>query len=169
MNPIETALRRIAEDLRGTGRSWALIGGLAVSARAEPRTTRDVGYKVIAVLEQEATGKSRSGRKNRGAVTVNVKRLRHSLLFPHAGEAHEGTVGSITNVGILVVAQDVKELVVNPFMKEDGFELPEYKGGYNAACLTPSSSSPSRSNVDLRTSAIVSTRSCRAMRAAPRT
>jgi predicted nucleotidyltransferase len=79
LNPLEAALRRISEDLRDSGRSWALIGGLAVSARAEPRTTRDVdlavavaddrqaealifhlqsrGYATVAVLEQEAAGR----------------------------------------------------------------------------------------------------------------
>lgn len=79
MNPIEEALRQIASDLQKLGRPWALIGGLAVGARAEPRTTRDVdlavavtddkdaeslifrlqalGYEVLMVLEQEATGR----------------------------------------------------------------------------------------------------------------
>ena len=76
VNPVEAALRRIAEDLTEAGSRWALIGGLAVSARAEPRTTRDVdvavsvagdaeaealvyalqgrGYTVVAALEQTA-------------------------------------------------------------------------------------------------------------------
>jgi len=79
VNPLESALRRIAEDLRDLRRSWALIGGLAVGAWAEPRTTRDVdlavvvaddkeaesivfrlqalGYAIVAVLEQQATGR----------------------------------------------------------------------------------------------------------------
>jgi predicted nucleotidyltransferase len=79
VNPLEAALRRISEDLRTSGRPWALIGGLAVSARAEPRTTRDVdlavavaddrqaealifhlqsrGYATVAVLEQEVAGR----------------------------------------------------------------------------------------------------------------
>jgi predicted nucleotidyltransferase len=79
VNRLESALRRIATDLRQAGKSWALIGGLAVSARAEPRTTRDVdltvaisedkeaeslvfwlqslGYIVLAVLEQTAAGR----------------------------------------------------------------------------------------------------------------
>jgi Domain of unknown function (DUF1814). len=79
VNHIEEALRQIAEDLQKLGRPWALIGGLAVGARAEPRTTRDVdlavavaddkdaeslifrlqtlGYEVLMVLEQEAAGR----------------------------------------------------------------------------------------------------------------
>ena len=49
MNPIEAALRRVAADFGAAGRRWAIVGGLAVSARAEPRTTRD-----IVVLLREA-------------------------------------------------------------------------------------------------------------------
>jgi predicted nucleotidyltransferase len=74
LNPVEAALGRISRDLEAAGKRWALIGGLAVSTRAEPRTTRDVdlvvavasdaeaealvyrlqatGYRVLAVLEQ---------------------------------------------------------------------------------------------------------------------
>ena len=105
MNPIENALRRIVKDLQNLGRSWALIGGLAVSARAEPRTTRDVdlavavaedreaeslifrlqslGYKVVAVLEQEATGRLATVRlrppgEGEGGVLVD-------LLFASSG------------------------------------------------------------------------------------
>lgn len=79
MNHIEEALRQIAKDLQKLGRPWALIGGLAVGARAEPRTTRDVdlavavaddkdaeslifrlqalGYEILMVLEQEVAGR----------------------------------------------------------------------------------------------------------------
>lgn len=75
MNSLEAALRRIASELDTRGRRWALVGGLAVSARAEPRTTRDVdvvvdihddadaealvldlqasGFRVVAVIEQD--------------------------------------------------------------------------------------------------------------------
>lgn len=42
MTPLESALRAIAAGLDRRGLRWALVGGLAVSARAEPRTTRDV-------------------------------------------------------------------------------------------------------------------------------
>jgi predicted nucleotidyltransferase len=66
------------ETLADLGYPWALVGGLAVSARAEPRFTRDVdfavalksdreaetlilamqarGYRIDTVLEQETTG-----------------------------------------------------------------------------------------------------------------
>jgi len=47
VNPLARALRRAADDLNRTGRRWALVGGLAVSARVEPRFTRDVDMAVM--------------------------------------------------------------------------------------------------------------------------
>jgi len=76
---LEAALRGIASELDRRGRAFAVVGGLAVSVRAEPRFTRDIdlalavandadaealvrslvasGYRVIASLEQEAVGR----------------------------------------------------------------------------------------------------------------
>jgi predicted nucleotidyltransferase len=111
VNPLESALRRVGEDLQEMGGSWALVGGLAVGARAEPRTTRDVdlavavasdreaesivfrlqalGYTVIIVLEQEATGRLATVRlhppgEGKGGVIVD-------LLFASSGIEPEVT------------------------------------------------------------------------------
>ncbi len=76
---LEGVAVRAKETLTDLGYRWALVGGLAVSARAEPRFTRDVdcavalsgdreaealilavqarGYRIDTVLEQEATGR----------------------------------------------------------------------------------------------------------------
>jgi hypothetical protein len=76
---LETILRRIAIDLRQEHRAFALVGGLAVSVRTEPRFTRDAdlvvavgsdadaetlvhrlrarGYRDALVVEQLATGR----------------------------------------------------------------------------------------------------------------
>jgi hypothetical protein len=54
VNVLEAALRRIAGDLDAAGLQWALVGGLAVSARAEPRTTRDVDIAVSVASDEEA-------------------------------------------------------------------------------------------------------------------
>jgi len=48
------ALLRLAADLEALRLSWALVGGLAVSARAEPRTTRDVDVVVAVADDPEA-------------------------------------------------------------------------------------------------------------------
>jgi predicted nucleotidyltransferase len=79
MNSLERSLYAMVDHLRRLDRRFALVGGLAVSARAEPRMTRDadlavvvnddhdaealvlalrsVGYEVAASVEQEATGR----------------------------------------------------------------------------------------------------------------
>jgi predicted nucleotidyltransferase len=54
LNPLERALQRIVSELSRVGRSVALVGGLAVSARAEPRTTRDVDLAVSVAGDEDA-------------------------------------------------------------------------------------------------------------------
>ena len=77
MNPLKEVLRLVASELGSAGHGWALIGGLAISARLEPRFTRDIdlaisvdgdaaaealvgrfrrqGFQIHTILEQEAT------------------------------------------------------------------------------------------------------------------
>lgn len=84
VNRVEAALRRIASDLDFRQAEWALVGGFAVSARAEPRFTRDVdvavlvdgdaaaeqlvrsltadGYSLEALVEQDAVGRLATAR-----------------------------------------------------------------------------------------------------------
>jgi hypothetical protein len=52
----EAALRRIASDLQRHHRRWALVGGFAVSARAEPRFTRDIDAAVMVENDAYADG-----------------------------------------------------------------------------------------------------------------
>ncbi|HEX9820938.1 MAG TPA: nucleotidyl transferase AbiEii/AbiGii toxin family protein [Methylomirabilota bacterium] len=84
MNRLEAVLRTAPGDLADLRLRWALVGGLAVSARTEPRFTRDVdlviavsgdrdaeqvlhslqqrGYQVQALVEQEAAGRLATAR-----------------------------------------------------------------------------------------------------------
>ena len=84
MTALEEALRRICAELTATRHPFALIGGLAVSARTEPRFTRDAdiavavasdteaealirmlrraGYEIEAIIEQEAVGRLATAR-----------------------------------------------------------------------------------------------------------
>ena len=79
MTALESVLRRVHRDLTDARIAFALVGGLAVSARTEPRFTRDAdfavalpgdaeaealihnlrgqGYLVHAVVEQDAVGR----------------------------------------------------------------------------------------------------------------
>lgn len=81
---LESVLRQATRDLNDLHRRWALVGALAVSARAEPRFTRDIDlaiavasdddaeslvrdlqgrrYRLQAIVEQEATGRLATAR-----------------------------------------------------------------------------------------------------------
>ena len=51
---LAASLFRLGEDLAKVRVPWALVGGFAVSARAEPRFTRDVDVCVVADSDKEA-------------------------------------------------------------------------------------------------------------------
>lgn len=79
VSPLAAALVSVRDELERHGYEFAVVGGLAVSARTEPRFTRDVdlavavdddaqaerlvrlllplGYRLLASVEQEATGR----------------------------------------------------------------------------------------------------------------
>jgi predicted nucleotidyltransferase len=54
MSRLEAVLRTVAADLSRSRAQWALVGGLAVSARAEPRFTRDIDLAVAVADDQQA-------------------------------------------------------------------------------------------------------------------
>lgn len=54
MDRLTAALIRLEKDLRALRCRWALIGGLAVSARTEPRTTKDIDIAVAVGSDLEA-------------------------------------------------------------------------------------------------------------------
>jgi hypothetical protein len=54
LSSAEAALRRIVADLRELQRQFALVGGLAVSARTEPRLTRDADLVVLVADDRDA-------------------------------------------------------------------------------------------------------------------
>lgn len=51
---LQNALARLDEDLRKIGLRWALLGGVAVSALSEPRTTRDLDVAIAVESDTEA-------------------------------------------------------------------------------------------------------------------
>jgi hypothetical protein len=84
MQGLIDALGRALTDLRDLGSEVALVGGLAIAVRVDPRFTRDVdlavaveddtgaevvvrglqsrGYSVLAIVEQDATGRLATAR-----------------------------------------------------------------------------------------------------------
>ena len=113
MTPLEEIIRAVASELDGAGVPFAVIGGLAVSVRTEPRSTRDAdlavsvasdaaaealvfrllaaGFAVDSVLEHDTAARlatvriSRQGTE-RGPVV--------DLLFASSGIEPEVTVGA---------------------------------------------------------------------------
>lgn len=104
MTALEDALRQICADLTDAHRSFAVVGGLAVSARTEPRFTRDAdiavdvasdaeaealirglhahGYAIEALVEQDAVGRLATARLTR---TPQPARPVVDLLFASSG------------------------------------------------------------------------------------
>jgi predicted nucleotidyltransferase len=56
MESVDAVLRQAAVDLDAIGARWAVIGGLAVAFRAEPRFTKDVDVAVAVADDDEAEG-----------------------------------------------------------------------------------------------------------------
>jgi len=56
MQSVDAVLRQAAADMDAIGARWAVIGGLAVAFRAEPRFTKDVDLAVAAADDEEAEG-----------------------------------------------------------------------------------------------------------------
>lgn len=105
MNRLEHALRDISTRLAKMHVGFALVGGLAVSARAEPRFTRDVdmaiavrddseaeqivreltehGYTTIAIVEQEQTNRLATVRMS--LIEEGVEGVVVDLLFASSG------------------------------------------------------------------------------------
>jgi len=54
MNHLDSLLRQIAKILNDQREVWALVGGLAVSVRTEPRFTRDLNLAVAVSNDREA-------------------------------------------------------------------------------------------------------------------
>lgn len=120
MNDLERSLRRSLADLADLECRFALVGGLAVSARAEPRLTRDadlvvavaddaeaeallarlrqLGYSVEALVEQLATGRLATARVVRGGESLVT-----DLLFASSGIEHE----IVSEAEALVVLPDL--------------------------------------------------------------
>ena len=146
MNPVSAALQRAAEDLNQLGRPWALVGGLAVSARAEPRLTRDVditvavstdaeaealvvelqarGYRVAAVLEQKAVGRLATARLHAPMASPVVV----DLLFASSGIEREVTQhAELLEVlpGVVIPVATVGDLLALKVLARDDRRRPQ--------------------------------------------
>ena len=106
MSALDIALRAVANILSEGDRSWTLVGALAVSARTEPRFTRDIdvavavlddpdaeavvrrfvehGYAVFSVVEQDTAKRLATARLS-GPADAGEASVIVDLLFASSG------------------------------------------------------------------------------------
>jgi hypothetical protein len=73
MTPLEAALRAVDTDFLESGVRFALVGGLAVSVRTEPRFTRDADFAIAVQSDVEAEGVIRQLRLHQYHVQAVVE------------------------------------------------------------------------------------------------
>ena len=120
MTSLESALQRIAADLTISGVGFALIGGLAVSVRTEPRFTRDADFAVAVSGDTEAE--------------ALIRRLRASGYDVSALVEHEA-VGRLATVR-LVLGGETEGPVMDLLFASSGIE-PEVVAGADSIELLP--------------------------------
>ena len=143
VSSLRAALAEIVVEL--ADHPFALVGGLAVSARVEPRFTRDIdlavvvtgdqeaeelvarlrqsGYEVVALVEQEATGRLATARLQRGADAPTV-----DLLFASSGIESE-TVAESEPLAVLsdrpLPVARVPHLLAMKLLADDPIKRPQ--------------------------------------------
>jgi predicted nucleotidyltransferase len=143
--PLGTDIARALADLAAEGAPCALVGGLAVSAWVDPRTTRDIdlavavrddrhaeqlvrslcarGYRLRALIEQDAVGRLSAARlvREEGAVVID-------LLFASSGVEPE-LVAAAEHVeilpGLMVPLATVGHLMALKLLARDDRSRPQ--------------------------------------------
>jgi len=78
--PLSTAIRQVCGDLEAAGLHYALVGGLAVSARAEPRLTRDIDVAIAVDKDDQAEAILHALSRRRYRVVTIVEQVRTKRL-----------------------------------------------------------------------------------------
>jgi hypothetical protein len=87
--PPERALAAVCQELSLRGRRFALVGGLAVSVRAEVRFTRDVDLVVLADDDSEAESLIYALRSVGYVPVASVENEKHHRLSSHLARITE--------------------------------------------------------------------------------
>lgn len=149
MNRLEESLRRVFSDLSDLNRSSALVGGLAVSARTEPRFTRDVdvavavrddtdaeqlihalqerGYRAFGLVEQAATSRLAAIRLEKAVEANDQGGDVVDLLFASSGiESEIVTAADIVEIlpGIRVPVATTGHLIALKVLSQDDEKRP---------------------------------------------
>jgi single-stranded DNA-specific DHH superfamily exonuclease len=117
VSALRTSLFRIAADLDDLRARWAVVGGLAVSARAEPRLTRDVDV-AVAVADDAAAERLIADLRGRGyeleglVEHTAVSRLATARLLPDARGAIVDLLFASSGIEEEIVAAAERILIV---------------------------------------------------------
>jgi len=99
MSRLQAALALLVRELGACGKSVALVGGLAVSARAEPRLTRDVDLAVAVAADADAEALVRwllaAGFSTLALVEQETTRRLATIRVGLPGESARGVVGDL--------------------------------------------------------------------------
>jgi predicted nucleotidyltransferase len=155
VNAVEAALRKAAKDLTGLGQRWAIVGGFAVSARAEPRFTRDVDiavavandnaaeslvrrlltqqYRLLASVEQDAVGRLATVRL--GTTADTAANVVVDLLFASCGiepEIAEAAEEIEILPGLVAPVATTAHLIAMKLLARDDDRRPQDSGDLRA-------------------------------------
>lgn len=107
---LEQVLVRVARGLNQLGVEFALIGGLAVAYRAEPRPTRDIDLTVAVSSDAEAENLVR---------TLFGQGYRP---YPEAGQIEQTNTGRLATVRLVPPTQEPTTIVVDLLFASSGIE-----------------------------------------------
>lgn len=133
MTPLYEVLIRLAADLTALRLEWALVGGLAVSIRGEPRTTRDLDIVLGVTNDDEAEDVVRDlgGRGYRAD-----KQMEHKI------------TGRLATMRLLAPGQTAEGVVVDVLFASSGIE-PEVVAAAEYVEVIPGLSVPVARRADL--------------------
>lgn len=132
-------LKQAARDLAALKRPFAVVGGIAVSARTAPRTTRDVDLVVAAVEDKEA---------ERICADLVARGYGVSVLLENTATGRLATVrmtspvDGMTFIDVLFASSGIEDLIVRDAenVQIDGVDVPIARSGHLLAMKVLSNS-----------------------------
>lgn len=108
MTRLQQALVELSQDLQALGARWALVGGLALAAHVEARTTRDLDVAVSVTEDREA---------EQLVVALRARGYQEHTLI------EQEKTGRLATVRFAAPGEDPEGLVVDLLFASSGIEL----------------------------------------------
>ena len=138
-NAVLAVLEQAARDLAALGQRFAVVGGIAVSARTIPRTTNDVDL-VVAVAGDDEAERVCANLRARGYDLTLV--LEHTATGRLATVRMTSPVDHATLVDLLFASSGIEDLIAADAegVEVDGINLPIARAGHLLAMKVLSNS-----------------------------